>query len=776
MQLLYPALATGFVLVAAPLLIHLIHMVRQRRQPWAAMEFLVAAYRRQRKWILLRQLLLLLARTAAMFLLVALLAGWVSNQQWLSFLGEQTTHHICILDDSLSMADRSGGESAYARALAALDGLERNLAASPGDHRLTLLRTSRAAVLDERSGPQAPAADAAVDLSAQTVAASGRLLERLRATAPTDLAARLDAALDLVPALADSVTADQTRLLLLTDMRKQDWDRPERLLAALRSLQQQSVMLQVVDCGQDPQTNLSVVELAPEPDVWAAGVPLMVRVSVRNHGTVPVRNVVLSAAVARSVELPVSPALDRAISGRREALPDILIEQIEPGQSVLRRFQVFVPESGTHAVEVQLPDDVLQEDNRRFCLLPLVTQRRVLVVDGDPAGRNAFLLSAALDPGGAVQTGLKCETQPASFLQSANLSALRGFDAIYLLDVPTIDLAAGKLLQAYVAEGHGLAIWLGQQARIPSYEAAFGPQGAGLLSGQLRDSAVLETEGERTAPDVTFGEDHPITEALATGGDSVFARVRVGRHVPLQIDESLAPTPQVLLKLRNGAPMLTFQRLPRGGIAVLTVGLDNQSSNWPSDPTFVVLMLRLAAQLSAGESTLTELPVGATWQVTCDLERLNPRAIYVPPVDQPPRMEFDLPAVTVDSTVGSQWRISPREALMENTIGLDSMLRSGLAELWTKDVEGRDRLDLMAWTVSPDEGLLERTTRNEFAQRVAPLSIRWSDAAILAGDQEATGTTRSLWLLGLLGGLLIGEQLLGYLASYHPPRAKRTEP
>ncbi len=48
---LYPALTIGFLFVAMPLLVHLINMLRHRRQRWAAMDFLLASYRKQKKWI-----------------------------------------------------------------------------------------------------------------------------------------------------------------------------------------------------------------------------------------------------------------------------------------------------------------------------------------------------------------------------------------------------------------------------------------------------------------------------------------------------------------------------------------------------------------------------------------------------------------------------------------------------------------------------------------------------------------------------------------------------
>ena len=60
-----PMLWWGLPLVAAPIVIHLINLLRHRRVPWAAMEFLLASQKKYRTRVLLKQLLLLALRVAA---------------------------------------------------------------------------------------------------------------------------------------------------------------------------------------------------------------------------------------------------------------------------------------------------------------------------------------------------------------------------------------------------------------------------------------------------------------------------------------------------------------------------------------------------------------------------------------------------------------------------------------------------------------------------------------------------------------------------------------
>ena len=76
----------GMWFVAAPVLIHLINMLRHQRVEWAAMEFLLLSQKKHRTWVILKQLLLLLLRMAAIALVVLALAQPLLPDRWGSFL------------------------------------------------------------------------------------------------------------------------------------------------------------------------------------------------------------------------------------------------------------------------------------------------------------------------------------------------------------------------------------------------------------------------------------------------------------------------------------------------------------------------------------------------------------------------------------------------------------------------------------------------------------------------------------------------------------------
>ena len=97
----------GLPIAAAPVAIHLINLLRHRKVRFAAMEFLLASHKKYRTRILLKQLLLLLLRVAAILGIVLA----VAQPRWTSALGRMLggsrTTHVVLLDDSYSMGDLS---------------------------------------------------------------------------------------------------------------------------------------------------------------------------------------------------------------------------------------------------------------------------------------------------------------------------------------------------------------------------------------------------------------------------------------------------------------------------------------------------------------------------------------------------------------------------------------------------------------------------------------------------------------------------------------------
>ena len=96
------------------------------------------------------------------------------------------------------------------------------------------------------------------------------------------------------------------------------------------------------------------------------------------------------------------------------------------------------------------------------------------------------------------------------------------------------------------------------------------------------------------------------------------------------------------------------------------------------------------------------------------------------------------------------------------------ILRPGVSEWMLTNRDGSTNVFPVASVIRVGEGNLQRADRAEIAQKLLPLRIKFVSSSVWSDENRNAGSsTVTLLLLGLLGIVLAGEQLLAYLASYH---------
>ena len=105
--LLYALAAAG-----VPVLIHLLNRRRFKEVSWAAMRFLLAAVRKNRRRVRIEQWLLLAIRTLVVILVVSAMAK-PFLETFGAVIAGLRTHRVLVLDDSLSMGYTSGESSRF---------------------------------------------------------------------------------------------------------------------------------------------------------------------------------------------------------------------------------------------------------------------------------------------------------------------------------------------------------------------------------------------------------------------------------------------------------------------------------------------------------------------------------------------------------------------------------------------------------------------------------------------------------------------------------------
>lgn len=732
----HPALLWGLPVVAVPLLIHLINLLRRRRVRWAAMEFLLRSQKKNRTRIALKQLLLLLMRMAAIAILVAMLAQPLLQNRWSRLFGGGQTHHVVLLDDSFSMSDRWGDTSAMDEAKAVIGRIGLSAAGQPQSQTFTLLRFSRSARTSRLTEPdllQQPVDHRFADLLAGVL---DPIVAGHTAVGP-------DVALECLDELLGETEGEHRIIYLVSDFRARQWDEPDDLRSRLRRLDLAGAKLQLINCVDQARPNLSIASLRPGQGTPAVDVPLSMEVAVTNHGAIAAKNV---------------PVLLEA-DGR--AIPAVRLPEIPPGKTVQERFSVRFSTPGEHRVTARLENDGVMVDNSRFHLIEFPAELPVLLIDGGMQAIDAQYLQAALDPGGPAVTGLSPRIEKPRFL---SLNPLEPFRAIYLLNVARLDESAVRALEAYLTAGGGVGMFLGPQTQPSFVNQQLYRDGQGFFPLPLTGQEVLLVDRLQRAPDVDVS-NHPIFRILAGKRNSFLSMLVVDRYlgVPTPWPDEVHPTTRVIATLRNGDPFALERRFGEGRVVVFLSTASPEWNNWArSNPSYVVAMLETQAFLSRRPEEKSRL-VGAPLELELDAAAYLPEVRFFTP-------EADAqggPPMIVNAVPSSHGLLTARLG------GADT---AGIYQVELTRQDGSRESRRWAFNVVAEEGDLTTLGASQLAARLEGVSYQYEDAAsfqYLADDLAGFNLKEPLLFFLLLW--LILEQLLAWSASYHASPVRQVE-
>jgi len=727
-----PALLWGLGLIAAPILIHLINLWRHRRVQWAAMDFLLESRKKNQRWVLLRQLLLLAARVLVVAFIVLMLAQPLIAPRMGAWLGSARTHHVVLLDDSFSMSDRWAETSGFARAREVIERIAEQAAARGGNQTFTLLRFSRAGKLAD--GRAADLLSVPLDSGL-----AGRLRELLADFDPSETAAGPAAALETVGRLLADGPQENRILYVVSDFRANEWREPGDVREALAAWQGAESQIQFVQCVPSLHDNLGIVSLTPQAGTRAAGVPFFFDISVQNFGRQRARDVTV------------------LLQEDGHARPSLVIDAIEPGAVESRRVLVNFPTAGDHVVTASLENDVVAADNVRHALVSLPLGVGVLVIDGDELARDGRFLSLARSPGGNVRTGVEPRLETPQFLAD---SPLNRFSTIYVMNAGQLDSRAVSALEKFAKAGGGVGFFVGPQSDAKLINEQLYRDGKGLFPAPLGSETPLFVDRLERTPDLQV-TDHPIFRVFAGERNSFLQTVVVDRYFGLREREDtvLPPETQVLAKLRNGAPLVLERKFGAGRVVAFLTTAGPAWNNWGRNPSYVVAMLELQSYLSPAPAAEGDRQVGAPLVLAVDRARFQPEVKFnVPGADSSTLVAAaPLSGAAGGAPVGGQ------------AASLVDTPRAGIYSAELQAVDGQTELRRFALNVVPAEGNLALVDGQQLKATLpdVPFEFHRSDDRVW-GAPNLAGFNLSSTLLVLLVALLVGEQLLAYASSYHP--------
>jgi len=592
-----PALAAGAAVAAVgvPLVIHLLFRKRYQIVPWAAVRFLLVAERRHRRRI--DQWLLLALRALALVLpLFAMVAAtkW-AEPLWQSIKPGTTetianvprTHHVLVLDASLSMTARSDdGPSRFEKAVAQAENMIRS--GSPGDGYtlIVLARTAETIVRGPANDPE-------------------RVVAELRKFKPTHGAA--DVAASLAPVsdvIAQSSRAyPRKQVTFFTDLQRSAWS---SALAKPDSAQPPEVWQRifdradvvVVDVAQSDLDNRAVADVSLSDPLPMIDSPVKVNATIANLGRSEKRN-------ARVQLLLVRPS-----SGSETPVPveELRIDTIPAGGRVAVTFGHEAPirfrEKGLHVFQVRLtePDELPADDSRSLAVQVRDGLHTILVEGGtetDPLQRGAGYLADALYPlhakPGDSPARLKRVT-PSEFLAPTS-GDLVGIDCVYLCDypLPNSDLAAK--LEGLLRRGTSVVIGLGPQAAAgrADYNRILHADGNGILPsrlGEVASAASADDPGYRLAadeeaygrPPLQFFQGEKHRAGLITAPFHTYLRLELPSDGRARTLLSFVPArPLADAAGRKPDPAFVEMTRHRGRVVAFTSSFNKDWNEWATD-------------------------------------------------------------------------------------------------------------------------------------------------------------------------------------------------
>lgn len=669
-------LGLGVPLTAAavPVVIHLINLTRYRRVEWAAMEFLLNAYRRTRKRMQLESIIMLLLRVMAVILLAAALfpMGCERIKDWaqqgvglgkLSLSTDAPLHLVLVFDDSASMAYANEGQTAFERgrqyALTLVESLR------PGRDRVSIVRLSDVYVPPRAGGIKASDEEAARSTQRRVSQLASLDLDAARDNLAATTVAAVDtnvlgAIREAARAIEGSPDQDAVGLVVVSDFLESGWkelrkdgavhkdfrDVMDRINARLQKSGTTPVFF---DAGFEGTQNVAITQVECTERIIGNGMEARVLVGVQLYASgsakTESKTVRLKYRIDGGSERPFSGALNLVPNQLSDPVElrlsprDLALKADEEKTGASRNIEIFTDEA-----------DALKADNSRSLVIHIVPNIPILVVNGvphaNPALDETLYLETALgisssrsedSRGGEPETRITpnriISMRPE---QLASVESFLDYRLVILCNVAALSEATVGKLEEFVAAGFGLLVFDGDQLDSQRWNQDLYKKGAGLLPVKLREpggSSDPAAQGfgiaprSTTHPVVRLFSDRPEDLEILTGPKAV----RNWRSVEIPTGPEADPLRpvEVLLNLNlspDPAPFLVERAFGRGRVMYCaTTAGERWNDLWRSNGLPLFLYLEMAHHLTGNEARFSNLSVGEPWRRALRASDVAPR-------------------------------------------------------------------------------------------------------------------------------------------------------
>ncbi len=555
----HTALLGGLLLASLPILIHLINRRRARIVPFAAFRFVQLSNKKLARSIKIKQILLLLLRILLVVLAVLIVARPFTtpeNAVEIAAAQNRPASRVILLDTSLSMQAMRDGRSLF------------ELARKKSYELLQSFPTTDLAAIVpfSRAEPREP-----TELTFDRAA----LLDTLDKITPgylsTDLSMGIERALALL-----RESPQELKIIYLVG----DFSHGYRLESSPLPGNPDDPLLIPVDVREGkPLPNLSVEEITAEK-TYVGGRPVWsIKATVANWGAEALEGVPISL-----------------VSEGNTVAGGFL--DLSPRSREVKEFVHGFASAGVLDLEVRLPDDILEADNRRSLVIDTGREVRALIVSGEPSTirlkDEAFYLASALDPAGDGRSQVHVKQVTVDQLPGMTFEE---FDVVFLCHMSLLPLDAAMRIREFVYGGGGLFISTGAKLAVDDLNEGLSP----LLPGRLRGSkaARVATASEESAAALHLSQldfTHPVFRVFDEETAASLYHASFEHHFLYDPDPAKPKT--ILARYTNHQPALVEVAYGSGRAILYTSTVDRQWTNLPIQPGFLALMQETAHYLS----------------------------------------------------------------------------------------------------------------------------------------------------------------------------------
>ena len=489
--------AAGVIGASIPIILHLLNRERARRLIFSTVRFIQMSHQtnvrrhKLKRWLLLLMRILILALLGVAFARPFFAAAPVITQK----IGGKR-NAVIILDTSYSMQYEEVFKDAKAEGTKILGGLDSTDAAC-------LILSSDKARVVAPLGSEFSHLRSALNTAEVTYE-------------PTDYLDALQTANEIL----ESIPIGQKQVYLISDMQKRGW---ENFIETDKL--NPDVQIEFINVSIEQPKNLAITGISVPPVILNEQQASHLVARVHNYGDEPVES------------LPVRLFID-------ENMIQTVLLDIEPDDLADAVFKIAVSErwqdEATHTGWVELPEDRLVVDNKRYFTLQSLQSIKVHAVGNRSRTRSVYPPNATRTFGVdskpetffmemAFTAG--SDAVPIDFSESTtvpNAATLARTDVLILADVARFSPSEADRIKTYVAAGGGLIVTVGDNFDADVYEQRLG--GAeGLMPCNFVQAVGDAFDREQFRVLATVKYEHPIFAPFKEPNHGDFGKARFYR-------------------------------------------------------------------------------------------------------------------------------------------------------------------------------------------------------------------------------------------------------